>query len=89
MLPGQGFIDFLVVAVIKRNCAIDRFSNDCRKTTAKVITDQSQQEQTVRCTNQNSSNYLKLSECAGKIAHLRCHWFWFCFSLVGKLARDF
>ena len=34
-----------------------------------------------------ASNAMK--KIAGKIACTCCDWFWFCFSLVGKLARDF
>ena len=34
------------------------------------------------------SNYLKLSQSAGKIVLSRSDWLWFCFSLVKKLARN-
>ena len=69
---------------------LERFSNDCRKTKTKAITP----------TNHNRgkqrhepitipSNYLKLAQSAGKITRAWCDWFWFCFSLVEKLARVF
>jgi len=34
------------------------------------------------------SNYLKLSQSAGKIMLSRSDWLWFCFSFVKKLARN-
>ena len=39
--------------------------------------------------SQFSSNYLKLARSAGKITRTWCNWFWFCVSLVEKLARVF
>ena len=35
------------------------------------------------------SNYLYLAQSAGKIMHTWCDWFWFCLSLVEKLALVF
>ena len=34
-------------------------------------------------------NSMELAQSAGKIARASRDWFWFCFSLVDKLARDF
>ena len=73
-----------------KKVAIERFSNDCRKTKTKAIT----------LTNHNRSrqrdepitipsNYPQLAQSAGKITRTWCDWFWFCFSLVEKLARVF
>ena len=69
-----------------------RYWNDCSKTSIKLImsTMQSQWEQTVQWTHQNSRqlpvNLPKVQEKL--IACIRCNWFWFCFSLVAKLAQD-
>ena len=69
---------------------IERFSNDCRKTKTKVITltnhnRNKQRHEPIRI----PSDYLKLARSAAKITRTRCDWFWFCFSLVEKLAWVF
>ena len=69
---------------------IERFSNDCRKTKTKVITltnhnRNKQRHEPIRI----PSDYLKLARSAAKITRTWCDWFWFCFSLVEKLARVF
>ena len=67
---------------------LERFSNDCRKTKAKAITPTNhdrgkQRDEPITI----PSNYLKLARSAGKMTRRRWDWFWFCFSLVEKLAR--
>ena len=73
-----------------------RFWNDCPETNTKLImlTMQSQWEQTVQWTHQNSRQLYLLTYpgCRKKlIVCTRCNWFWFwfCFSWVAKLTQDF
>ena len=45
---------------------------------------------TVANSAMNQSEFLAITcDLAGKIASTRCDWFWFCFPLVNKLAREF
>ena len=63
-----------------------------KKTQPKInYSDQSQQTQTVQWTNQNSKQ-MHVTVAAtkrGKIYASQSDWFWFCFWLVEKVARDF
>ena len=73
---------------------LSKFSNEyCPKTNTNLsyYSSQSQQEQAVAWTNQNSKQSLvTLSiHSMGKIARARCNWFWFLLSLFEKLTWDF
>ena len=65
---------------------LEWFSNGCGKTNARVITPTNHyrskhRDEPIRIL----SNYLFTAESAEKIALTSCDWFWFCFSLVGKV----
>ena len=69
---------------------IERFSNDCRKTKTKAITPANHNRSKQRDEPITfPSNHLQLARSAGKITRTWCDWFWFCLSLVEKLARVF
>ena len=67
---------------------IERFSIECRKTKTKVITPTNHKQR-----KQHNGPIRTRSKCmqpvprAGKRVQVRHDWFWFCFSLVEKVAR--
>ena len=84
------FSTFLLWLETFRFRRIERFSNDCRKTKTKAITPTNhnrnkQRDEPITI----PSNHLWLARSAGKITRIWCGWFWFCVSLVEKLARVF
>ena len=70
--------------------AIERLSNDFRKTKTKAIipTNHNRNKQHYEPITV-PSNYPQLAQSAGKITRTWCDWFWLYFSLVEKLARVF
>ena len=73
---------------------LERFSNDYRKTKTKAIITPTNCNHVDRGKQHDEpitfpSNYQKLAQSAGRITRTWCDWFWFCFSLVEKLARVF
>ena len=68
-----------LVSVLAFHLALERFSNDCRKTIADVIilTNHKRDKQRGKPIRIISFSYLYLAQSAGKIVLTRCDWFWF------------
>ena len=69
---------------------LEQFSIECRKTKTKVITLANQKRHRQYSEPiKTRSNYMLLTQSAGKREWVSCDWFWFYFWLDEKVARVF